>query len=113
MGKSKADAGVFGSIGGGAGINVSADVFIGIIKGDIGNVSGTSVNANAVIGPISFTLMLDIDSGEFIGLTLGFGPSVTPVAGSISESFTGTLTLRDLIDYLKDSEWAYSQDFFQ
>jgi RHS repeat-associated protein len=106
LGENKADIGVFGSIGGGAGINVSADVFVGFVKGGIENVSGTTINANAVIGPISFVFIFNIDTGEFMGLTVGLGPSVTPIAGSITGSFTGTYTLRDLLEDLRDQTYA-------
>ncbi|CAB1055986.1 Rhs family protein [Olavius sp. associated proteobacterium Delta 1] len=102
IGRSKADAGVFGSVGGGLGLNVSADAFLGYIKGDISNVSGTTINQNLIIGPISITSIVDINTGEFLGGTIGLGPSATLVGGSITGSFTGTYTIRDFLNDIRD-----------
>ncbi|MDY6790847.1 MAG: hypothetical protein SWH54_06215 [Thermodesulfobacteriota bacterium] len=109
LGDSKADIGVFGSVGGGIGLNLSADRFIGFVKGGIENVSGTTINANVIIGLISFTAMFNIDTGEFMGFTVGLGPSATSIAGSITGSFTGTYTLRDLLEDLRDPNYASNQ----
>jgi hypothetical protein len=77
VGESKADVGVFGSGGGGLGVNASADAFIGYIKGDISNVSGTTINQNCTVGPLSITSIVDNNTGDFLGGTLGLGPSAT------------------------------------
>jgi len=97
IGESKADVGVFGSVGGGLGLNVSADKFVGYIKGDISNVSGTTINQNFIIGPLSITSIVDINTGEFLGGTIGLGPSATLIGASITGSFTETYTIRDLV----------------
>jgi hypothetical protein len=102
IGESKADAGVFDSVGGGLGINVSADAFVGYINGDITNVSGTTINQNFTIGPISLTSIVDINTGELLGGRIGIGPSVTLIGGSVTGSFTGTYTIRDFVNDIRD-----------
>ena len=101
FGDSKADIGVFGSVGGGVGLNLSADAFIGYVKGDISNVSGTTINLNFA-SPISITAFIDINTGEVIGGTIGIGPSATVVGGSVTGSFIGTYTIRDFIKDLRE-----------
>jgi len=101
IGNDRADIGLFGSAGLGAGLNVSADLFAGIIKGDLSNVRGETANINLVLGPISLSLFTDPKNGELIGGTVGYGPSATPVGASGTISITGILTLRDLIDYIR------------
>ncbi len=53
------NVGLFGSVGVGGGLNISSDIFFGIIICDIRNVSGPTVNLNFVAGPISLTLIAD------------------------------------------------------
>jgi len=99
LGEDLADAGVFSSIGAGGGVNVSGDVFIGFIRGDIENVGGLTVNANLVLGPLSVTFLTDPVTGVVIGGTVGVGPTALPVSASAALSNTATLTLRDLLEF--------------
>jgi len=98
--------GVFVSVGAGGGVNVSGDVFIGVITGDIGNVSGTTGNINVGLGPISITVITDPNTGKVIGGTVGLGPSATPVGSSGTVSVTGTFTLRDLWNLIDGGDGA-------
>ncbi len=94
----KADVGVFAAVGASAGLNVSADAFIGVVTGDTSNVSGQTVNQNFGLGPVSLTIIHDPKTGKIIGGTLGVGPGATPLAYSIAYESTGIFTLRDLLD---------------
>ncbi len=80
--------GDFTSVGVATGINVSADAFIGVILGDFENVSGPTVNVNAVGFNVSITVIFDLITGKFLGVTAGYGPSIPPFAGSMSIGFT-------------------------
>jgi len=86
---------VFGSAGSGLGVNVSADVFVGYIKGDA---TGITKNINIVIPYVSFTTFLDPKTKEILGGTIGVGPSLTP-GGSFTLSGTGTIG--DLVDIVR------------
>ena len=103
LGTDEADVGVFGSLGAGGGVNVSADAFIGFIKGDTSNVSGVTGNINIVAGPLSITTITNPKTVDVVGFTVGVGPSATPIGASGTLSATGTFTLRDLIKLLKRS----------
>jgi hypothetical protein len=92
----QANAGVFGTGGGGGGVNVSADVFGGVIFGGAGNVSGSTLDINLVLGPISVTLLTNPSTGDVVGATVGWGPSATPIGVSGTYEVTGTLSLRPL-----------------
>ena len=95
-----ADAGFFTSVGATVGVNISADVFIGYIKGGIENVSGTTVNQNISVGPISISIFHNPTTGEIMGGTIGVGPGATPVGYSGAFDITGTVTIRDLLNWL-------------
>jgi RHS repeat-associated protein len=87
------EAGGFVSVGGAAGLNVSGDVFGGLVWGEL---QGVTTNTNIVIGLVSVTLMVDVASGQLIGGTVGVGPWIPgiPLYGlSQSISATGTLCL--------------------
>ncbi len=94
LGDDCADAGLFASVGGGAGVNISADAFIGYVKGPMSNVSGETNNVNIAIGPISITGFFDTKSNELMGGTVGIGPGL-PAGLSVTKSLTGTATVRD------------------
>jgi RHS repeat-associated protein len=102
FGNDQADVGVFGSVGAGGGVNVSADLFVGFIRGDISNVSGVTANINIVAGPVSITGLINPKTGQFMGFTAGIGPSATPIGASGTLSITGTFTLRDLIKLIRE-----------
>ena len=93
----KSDIGSFGSIGAGHGLNVSFDIFIGYIEGCIGNVSGETNNMNVSILNLSITAFFN-KQGKYIGFTAGLGGGATPVSVSLTESITGTLTLRKTLN---------------
>jgi len=76
------------SVGQGVGFNISADAFVGIIRGDTRNVEGDTTNINVGIGPLSITLMYDRSTNDFMGFTVGVGPSPTFIAGSVTNSST-------------------------
>lgn len=87
------EAGVFGSAGLGAGINASADVFGGLIWGEL---RGITTNSNFVFGFVSVTLIFDLSTGEFVGFTAGVGPvipGIPPVQFSQTISVTETICL--------------------
>ena len=92
----RADVGVFGSAGGGVGVNVSADAFIGFVRGGMENVNGVTANYNVTLGPISVTILTDPKTGSFMGVTGGLGPAATLAGASGSLTYTGTLTARDV-----------------
>ena len=84
-------AGLFGSVGASAGLNISGDVFAGVIFGGAENVSGTTVNGNLSIGPLSISGFFNPSNGDLLGFTVGLGPSATVVGASTSISSTGTI----------------------
>jgi len=100
----QADVGVFTSLGAGGGVNVSADVFLGFIRGGIENVSGPTANINITLGSgplgLSVTTFTDARTGEIVGFTIGVGPGATPIGASGTYSVTGTYTLRDFLRFL-------------
>jgi hypothetical protein len=107
----RADAGFFASVGPTVGANVSADVFVGYVKGGIENVSGKTVNQNITIGPFSITVFHDVETGEVMGGTFGLGPGVAPVGYSGAFDVTGTATIRDLVNWvMPESQPAYSNN---
>jgi RHS repeat-associated protein len=93
----EADIGGFLSFGPGVGVNVSADWFLGFVRGGIENVNGETVNLNIIAGPASLTIFIDPKTGDVVGGTMGLGPSATPIGASASYSITRTLTLRDIL----------------
>jgi RHS repeat-associated protein len=104
FGAPDADIGMFASVGATIGVNVSGDIFLGYVEGDIRNVSGTTVNQNFGVGPISITTFHDPRTGELIGGTAGWGLGATPVGYSMGYDVTSTLTLRDLLRWLSGAE---------
>jgi hypothetical protein len=102
FGNDNADIGAFGLIGAGGGVNVSGDIFIGFIRGDISNVSGVTANINIVAGPVSLAVFINPKTGQFMGFTAGVGPSATIIGASGTLSITGTFTLRDLIKLIRE-----------
>lgn len=82
-------------------MNISADIFVGLVKGGIENVSGLTVNANFTLGPVSLSLFVDPKTGELIGGTAGLGPPFQPPIGASGTlSHTSVGTLRDLIGFI-------------
>jgi len=92
-------AGVFAAAGGGVGVNVSGDVFAGVVFGGIQNVQGTTFNVNFAYGPFSVTGIFDPQTGEWLGFTIGRGPNffLFPQA-SETLSHTGARRFSDLFD---------------
>lgn len=86
-----AEVGAFGSVGGGAGFNISSDVFVGFVKGSASNISGETINANIGVGSLSVTVFFDKSTGEALGGTFGVGQGTTPVSGSLTWSSTGRI----------------------
>ncbi len=74
------------------GVNVSADAFVGFVRGGIENVKGLMANFNLTLGPVGITVLADPKTGSFMGVTGGLGPAATPVGASSSLTYTGTLT---------------------
>ena len=107
----KADAGVFVAGGVTGGVNVSADVFFGVVKGDIGNVAGQTINQNIGIGPFSITLFHDPNTAELIGGTFGIGPGATPISYSAAADITKTFTIRDAMNMFTSSNAAANGGF--
>lgn len=100
VGGSQADGGIFASGGVGGGLNVSTDLFVGVVRGGIENVSGVTGNINLIVGPISMTLLLNNDVG-LLGGTIGIGPGIPiPIQASGTVSDTSTLTVRDVLNLL-------------
>lgn len=93
IGNECADVGGFASIGGGGGLNVSADIFVGYVPGPVSNVSGETNNVNISIGPLSVTVFLDPKSNNVMGGTIGVGPGL-PAGISVTKSMTGTATIK-------------------
>ena len=94
---STSDAGVFGSVGSGVGLNVSGDVFVGYIKGDnASDIHGETANVNFTAGLVSLTMMYG-DNWELVGWTIGIGQGVTPVGASVTGSVTNAVSIVDLI----------------
>jgi hypothetical protein len=63
--------GGFASGGVGAGVNVGGDVFVGAVAGGFDRLSGQTANVNITAGPMSVTMMFDLNSGAFVGATAG------------------------------------------
>jgi len=99
--KGKFDAGYFASGGIGTGVNVSADIFFGYIKGDISDVSGVTTNINIVGGPISVAILIDPKTGEVIGFTVGGFPVSVPLPVQASGAVSATKVYLKLSDVLK------------
>jgi RHS repeat-associated protein len=78
----QAEGGLFGAIGAGVGVNVSADVFVGIVD----DVNGQTINQNFTVGPVSVSLFFDANEGGLVGGTLGWGPGATVIGGSTTSS---------------------------
>jgi len=95
FGESRADIGIFGSVGRGGGFNIGADALVGFLKGQ--SVEGHAVNFNLVLGPVRFTVVWGEEGKGFQGIIAGLGPAV-PVGFSVTESITGDLTVRELLD---------------
>ena len=85
--------GTFGSVGTGAGVNVSADLFIGGFNGSISEMEGTTFNQNFVAGPVSVTGFVDPNTLDPLGGTLGGGPPTMPFGASTTVSFTAPVSL--------------------
>ncbi|MBI4517047.1 MAG: hypothetical protein HY699_14665 [Deltaproteobacteria bacterium] len=85
---SESAAGMFGSGGATTGLNISADLFIGFVAGDL---AGTTVNANMTAGFFSVSFFFNPTTGELVGATVGYGPSATQFGLSTSLSTTGTI----------------------
>lgn len=95
------DIGIVGSFGTGFGVNVSADVFGQASDGTVFDLQGKSVNTNIIAGPASITTILDRNGGP-TAVSVGAGPSLTGVGGSITSSRTGAITRQTLIRNLAD-----------
>jgi len=95
LGSTDADIGVFASTGPSGGVNISKDIFVGYINGSMANVSGQTYNINAVPGPVSISVFFN-SSGEWVGGTVGLGPSFPMVGASGGINFTSTITVRDI-----------------
>jgi hypothetical protein len=65
--------GWFTSVGGGGGLNVSYDIFGGVIFGEL---QGFTTNTNVVLGGLSLTFLFDPVTGELVGFTFGYGPQI-------------------------------------
>jgi len=100
----QADVGLFGSAGPAGGVNVSGDVFVGFVLGGMGNVPGTTVNANVAAGPVSVTVFFDPASGRITGGTIGAGPTAGGAGASISQSNTGIVTLGDALGHPRNKK---------
>lgn len=107
-GTQQTDAGVFGSLGIGTGVNVGGDVFAGFVLGGTDAVGGTTINVNVTTGPLSFAFLFDPATAQFRGLTAGFGPSALPLQGSTTVSFTGTYSFRDFVKLLRKPQGSKS-----
>jgi len=94
FGNQKAGGGIFGTIGAGGGLNVSSDLFVGVIFGGLNNVSGATVNFNFVGGPFSVSAIFDARTGGFSGFTLGLGPGI-PIGFSTTVATTGILAVQE------------------
>ena len=82
------EVGGFVSVGGGAGLNVSGDIFGGVVWGGL---EGVTVNTNVMLGPISITVMIDPLNGKPVGGTVGLGPLIPWGGLSATVSATGTV----------------------
>jgi len=99
---SRPDIGGYLSGGIAGGVNVSADVFAGLIFGDVNTLRGLSTNTTLTVGPLTLTVLSDPTTGEIIGVTGGIGPpSPFPAGASISATPTAAITIRDVIDWLR------------
>ena len=76
--------GPFTTVGSGVGINISRDTFVGWVE----DINGVTVNQNWTSGPVSVSIFFDVDTGNMAGVTFGWGPSVTPIGGSTSLSYS-------------------------
>ncbi len=78
----------FNAFGAGAGINASADAFVGVFKGDrVTDIAGHTGNVNVNIGPISISVFLTPGTLDFEGVTAGVGTPF-PAPGGLTLSDT-------------------------
>jgi len=79
---SNGNVGYFSSLGGAAGVNASADAFIGFFTGNVCDLQGDGYNISLTVGPISIAIF-GSDNGH-IGFTVGAGPSALPAGVSVA-----------------------------
>ena len=71
-------------------------LFLGVVLGDLNDVSGNTVNVNLPIGKLSLTLMFDPATRKLIGGTFGPGvllPKNIPFGISLTGSHTGVTSI--------------------
>jgi hypothetical protein len=95
----QADAGVFVSGGAGVGFNVGVNAYIGFIKGEASNVNTPFIDVNISTAIASATILLDPDTGNFAGMTIG---PAAKAGASLVYTDTGKYGLRDLVNYLNN-----------
>ena len=74
LGSIKPNIGVFASTGPGRGFNISAELFIGFISGNIEDIANPTCNLNLSLGFATFTIFTDPKNGEVLGGTFGVSP---------------------------------------
>jgi hypothetical protein len=90
----------FGSAGLAVGLNISADVFGGVIIGGLENVQGNTENINLVLPGGSVTIITR-NGLEPIGVTFGVGRSLLPAGFSVSSNSTGIAKIEEYIELIR------------
>ena len=89
----QSDAGVFASGGMGAGANIGANAYAGVVFGDASNVNTPFANVNISLGIGSLTLMFDPSTGKLGGFSIG---PAAKAGASGTYTDTGKYGVRDL-----------------
>jgi len=100
------DIGLFSSVGVGSGFNLSGDVFIGLVPGNLSDVSSNTLNVNVAVLGNSATLFTDPTTGEVRGGTFGLGSPGASVTLVKTRAISLIDLLRDFIGSVSGSSFG-------
>ena len=90
------DLGFFAYGGIGTGVDVGYGGFVGFVFGGTDAVAGVTGNPTVSGGPLSVSLLYG--SNGLAGLTVGVGPTASPLGGSSTVGVIAAGTLKTLLD---------------
>jgi hypothetical protein len=98
------DVGLTFTGGVGYGENISGEIAAGLIKGSIENVRGHTKNINVGVGRFSGTIITkpycENPYEKYLGGTLGYGVSATPVTASVTHDYTLLWSARETLELI-------------
>lgn len=100
------DIGLFSSVGVGSGFNLSGDVFIGLVAGNLSDVSSNTLNVNVAVLGNSATLFTDPTTSEVRGGTFGLGSPGASVTLVKTRAISLIDLLRDFIGSVSGSSFG-------